>query len=98
MEGPLDRWVAWPQKTAGPLNCTVKKEKKIFLIHREIQKGAVAKSYMTKKASPYMTKYLPIFSSYITKPFLIYDFAPNPVWISLHMRKILFYFLSVQFS
>ncbi len=27
--------------------CTDKKEKKIFLIYREIQNGAVAKSYMT---------------------------------------------------
>ncbi len=30
--------------TAG---CTDKKENKIFLIYREIQSGAVAKSYMT---------------------------------------------------
>ena len=42
----------------------------------------------------YMTKYLRI-SSYIRKPFLIYDFATAPSWISLYMRKILFYFLSV---
>jgi hypothetical protein len=28
-------------------SCTVKKEKKIFLIYKEIQKGSVAKSYMT---------------------------------------------------
>ncbi len=27
--------------------CTDKKEKKIFLIYKEIQNGAVAKSYMT---------------------------------------------------
>ncbi len=27
--------------------CTDKKEKKIFLIYKEIQKGVVAKSYMT---------------------------------------------------
>ncbi len=33
---------------------------------------------------------------YIRKPFLIYDFAPDPIWISLHMRKILFPFLSVK--
>ncbi len=41
-----------------------------------------------------MTKYLQI-SSYIRKPFLIHDFATAPFWISLHMRKILFSFLSV---
>ncbi len=28
--------------------CTDKKENEIFLIYKEIQKGAVAKSYMTK--------------------------------------------------
>jgi hypothetical protein len=28
--------------------CTDKKENKIFLIYKEIQKGAVAKSYMRK--------------------------------------------------
>jgi hypothetical protein len=42
-----------------------------------------------------MTKYLRI-SSYIWKPFLIYDFATAPTLISLCMRKILFYFLSVK--
>jgi hypothetical protein len=46
-------------------------------------------------SSSYTVKYLRI-SSYIRKPFLICDFAPDPIWISLHMRKILFYFLSVQ--
>ncbi len=41
-----------------------------------------------------MVKYLRI-SLYIRKPFLIYDFAPDPIWISLYMRKSLFSFLSV---
>ncbi len=42
-----------------------------------------------------MTKYLPI-SSYIRKPFLIYNFAIDPIWISLYMRKIVFsLFISV---
>jgi hypothetical protein len=57
--------------------CTDKKETKIFLIYKEIQNGAVAKSYMTNgllKESSYMGKYLRI-SSYIRKPFLVYDFA-----------------------
>jgi hypothetical protein len=35
------------------LSCTDKKENQIFLINKEIQKGAVAKSYMTT-ASSYM--------------------------------------------
>ncbi len=41
-----------------------------------------------------MTKYLRIYS-YIRKPFLIYDFATTPFWISLYTRKIVFSFLSV---
>ncbi len=41
-----------------------------------------------------MTKNLRI-SSYIRKPFLIYDFATSSFWNSFYMRKILFYFLSV---
>ena len=40
-----------------------------------------------------MRKYLRI-SSYIWKPFLIYEFALDPIWISV--REILFSFLSVQ--
>jgi hypothetical protein len=50
---------------------TDKKENKSFLIYKEIQTGAVA-------ASSYTTKYLGI-SSYIRKPFLIYDFATDPI-------------------
>ncbi len=37
-------------------------------------------------SSSYMGKYLHI-SSYIRKPFLIYDFATAPLWISLYVRK-----------
>ncbi len=35
--------------------------------------------------------------THIRKPFLIYDFATAPLWISLYIRKILFSFLSVRF-
>ncbi len=31
----------------GPVKCTDKKEKQIFLVYKEIQNGAVAKSYKT---------------------------------------------------
>ncbi len=48
---------------------TDKKENKVFLMYKEIQNGAVAKSYMVK--------YLRI-SSYIRKSFLIYDFVTAP--------------------
>ncbi len=51
-------------------------------------------SHIWLTASSYMGKYLRI-SSYFTKPFLIYDFATASLWLSLYMRKILFYFLSV---
>ncbi len=43
---------------------------------------------------PTASSYLSI-SSYIRKHFLINDFSTAPLWISLHMRKISFYFLSV---
>ncbi len=47
---------------------TNKKENQIFLIYKEIQSGAVAKSYMT--ATSYMGKYLPIFLIYaLESPF-----------------------------
>ncbi len=51
-------------------------------------------SHIWLTASSSMGKYLRI-SSYIRKPFLIYDFATAPLWISLYMRKIWFSFLIV---
>ncbi len=51
-------------------------------------------SHIWLTASSYMGKFLRI-SSYIRKPFLIYDFATAPLRISLYMRKIWFSFLSV---
>ncbi len=48
-------------------------------------------SHLWLTASSYMGKYLRI-SSYIRKPFPIYDFATAPLWISLYMRKIWFFF------
>ncbi len=46
-------------------------------------------------ATSHMVKYLRI-SPYIRKPFLIYDFATAPFWISLYMMKIFFSFLLVH--
>jgi hypothetical protein len=53
---------------------------KTVLINKEIQKGAVGKSYMTNGTLTlsHMTKYLRI-SSYIRKALLIYDFATAPI-------------------
>jgi hypothetical protein len=45
---------------------TDKKEKQIFLLYKEIQNGAVAKSYMTNSLLIYLR-----ISSYIRKPFLM---------------------------
>jgi hypothetical protein len=48
--------------------------------------GAVAKSYMRKGFLIHeeMRKYLVI---YIRRSLVIYDFATDPVWISLYKRK-----------
>jgi hypothetical protein len=66
---------------------TDKKENKIFLLYREIQSGAVAKSNMRKGFLIYeeMRKY---FSPYMRRPLIIYDFATAPLRIFLYMRKI----------
>ncbi len=56
---------------------TVKKEKNIFLIYKEIQKGSGAKSYLRKgfliyeEMLNYLVRYRPI-------PLVKYDFAPDP--------------------
>jgi hypothetical protein len=59
---------------------TDKKENKIFLIYKDIQKGVVEKSYMTNSLLIYdnRTKYFSI-SSNIRKACLIYDFATAPI-------------------
>jgi hypothetical protein len=48
--------------------CTDKKENKIFLIYKEIQKGAVAKSYMRKGILIYeeMRKFLVIYEEAVS--------------------------------
>jgi hypothetical protein len=68
--------------------CTDKKENKIFLIYREIQSGAVAKSYMRKGFLIYCMRKCANISPYMGRPLVIYDFATAPLWISLYMRKI----------
>jgi hypothetical protein len=56
-----------------------KKENKIFLIYKEIQNGADAKSYMRKGFLIYkeMRKYLTIYER-LRRPLVIYDFATAP--------------------
>jgi hypothetical protein len=60
------------------VGCTDKKEHKIFLIYKEIQNDAVAKSYMRKGFLIYeeMRKYLTTYS--MRRPSVIYDFATAP--------------------
>jgi hypothetical protein len=55
----------------------IKNKIKIFLIYKEIQSGAVAKSTMRKGFLIYeeMRKYFPI---YMRRPLVIYDFATAP--------------------
>ncbi len=55
---------------------TDKKENKIFLIYKEIQSGAVEKSYLRKSILIYeeMSKISP----YMRRPLVIYDFATAP--------------------
>ncbi len=59
------------------------------ILYKELQMGSVAKScflilYMRKCAN---------ISPYIRRPFVIYDFAPDPFWITFYTRKIFFSFL-----
>jgi hypothetical protein len=61
----------------GRCKITDKKEKQVFLIYKEIQSGAVANSYMTNGLLIYGDFFC--ISSYITKPFLKYDFETAPL-------------------
>jgi hypothetical protein len=54
---------------------TDKKEKKIFLVFKEIQSGAVAKSYMRKGFLILYMRKCGIISPYMRRPLVIYDFA-----------------------
>jgi hypothetical protein len=58
--------------------CTlIKKKIKFFSYIRKFRMEQL-KSHILLTASLYMLKYLRIFS-YIRKPFLIYDLAPDPI-------------------
>ena len=58
---------------------TDKKESQIFLIYKEIQSGAVVKSYMRKGFLKYeeMRKYFPIYEEAVSQ--IQYDFATAPL-------------------
>ncbi len=86
--------IRWPALLYTCLSYTDKKENQIFLIYKEIQNGVVAKSYEINGLLIYGDIFAH-FLIYYRKPFLIYDIATAPLWISLYMRKILFSLLSV---
>ncbi len=75
------------------LTALIKKKIKFSLYLRKFRWDRL-QSHKWLTASSYMVIYLHI-SSYIRKPFLLYDFATDPIWISLHMGKILYSFFSV---
>jgi hypothetical protein len=72
----------------------IKKKTKFSSYNRKSREWL--KSHRRLTASSKRTKYLRIYS-YIRKPFLIYDFATAPIWISLNMRKIFFSFFQCAF-
>ncbi len=83
--------------TERGIYCTLtKKENQIFLIYKEIQSGAVAKSYMRKGFLIYekMREYFPMYEEAISHIWLCNCSIPN--FLILYMRKIWFYFF--QFS
>ena len=72
----------------------LKKKRKFSSYVRKFRWDRVQQSHIWLIISSYMTKYLRIFS-YIRKPFLIHDFAPDPFCISIYMRNCLFFINSV---
>jgi hypothetical protein len=72
---------------------TDNKETQIFLINKEIQSGAVAKSRMTNS----LLIYGEIFAHFLIywEPFLTYDLATAPLNFLIYEEN-LFFFLSVQ--
>jgi hypothetical protein len=74
---------------------TDKKEKKIFLIYKEIKMGVVTKSYKRKGFLIYeeMRKYLVIYREALS----IYDFAtPNLRVFYIYEENLFCFFISVQ--
>ncbi len=70
---------------------TEKKENQIFLICEQIQNGAVAKSYMTNG----LLIYGEIFAHFLHILGSPSSYMTAPLWISLHMRNLIFFFISV---
>ncbi len=77
--------------------CTrIKKENQIFLIYKEIQSGAVAKSYLRKGFQIYeeMRKYFPIYEEAVSHIWLCNCSTLN---FLIHKKNLIFFFISVGF-
>ncbi len=74
---------------------TDKKENQIFLIYKEIQSGAVAKSYMRKDFLIYdeMRKYFPIYEEAVSQIWLCNCSILN---FLIYEENLIFFFLSVR--
>jgi hypothetical protein len=85
----------WAYRTYCTLY-TDKKENKIFLIYTEIQMGSGAKAYTVwGRTSLYMRK-CKIFSPYMRRSLVIYNFAPDPSEFPNIWKKLAFLFISVR--
>ncbi len=75
----------------APENALIKKEKKFSSYIRKFRRDRL-QSHIWLTASSYMVKYLRI-SSYIRKPFLLYDSASE--FPHIYKEKFVFFFISV---
>jgi len=85
----------WPESFAKSWqHCTDKKENQIFLIYKEIQSGAVAKSFMRKGFLIYeeMRKYFPIYEEAVSHIRLCNCSILN---FLIYEKKLIFFFISV---
>jgi hypothetical protein len=73
----------------------IKKKRKLSSYIRKFRRDRL-QNHTWQTASSQMVNYLHI-SSYFRKPFLIYDFALDPIWISLYFRKTFFSFFQCTF-
>ncbi len=75
---------------------TDQKENQIFLIYKEIQSGAVAKSYMGKGFLKYeeMRKYFPIYEEAVSHIWLCNCSTLN---FLIFEENLIFFFISVQY-
>ncbi len=82
------------QRASKPDTTLLKKKIKLSSYIRKFRMEQL-QSHIWLTASSYMRKYLHI-SSYTRKPFLIYDFATAPLWISyIYEESLISFFSSV---